>query len=49
MKKWLIILSILGIILFFSYTIFSNGFSDIEKVAVQKYDRDGKVIEKKKL
>jgi hypothetical protein len=49
MKKWLIILTTLGIIFFFSYSILYNGFSDIEKVAVQKYDRDGKEIGKEKI
>lgn len=37
------------VLYFFSYKIFSNCFSDIEKVAVQKYTRDSKKIEKEKI
>ena len=48
MKKWLIILTA-WYHNFFCYTILSNGFSDIEKVAVQKYDGDGKEIGKEKI
>lgn len=48
MKKWFIVLLVLGIIFSFSYAFLSNGFSDIEKIVVEKYDRDGKEIGKEK-
>ena len=49
MKKWLFTFLVLGIIFFLSYTIVSHGFSDIEKIAVQKHNIDGKEIGKEKI
>ena len=49
MKKWLFTFLVLGIIFFFSYTILAHDFTDIEKIAVQKYNIDGKEIGKEKI